>query len=146
VFLDHTHPDFLADFEASLTENEQKSFEDTRGRMLSGPQPPGGTGEDMKFSLDNLATLRAAGPIPDVPLAVMTSPFEGRMTPLHQQLSETSRARFLPMCLEYDQKLAAMSPRGRLIQVPDVTHHFPLEKPEVVVQVILDVLAEARRG
>jgi pimeloyl-ACP methyl ester carboxylesterase len=74
----------------------------------------------------------------------MTSPFEGRISPLHQRLSQESLARFLPMALEYAQKVADLSPQGRLIQVPDVTHHFPLERPDLVVETILEILAEAR--
>lgn len=146
VFMDHTHPGFLPGFEATLTVEEQEMFEEMRTRMLSAPQPPGGVGEDMSFSLENLETLRAADPIPDVPLAVMMSPFEARLTPLHRQLSEESLSRFLPMQLEYAQKLVAMSSKGRLIQVEGVTHHFPLEKPDLVVRTILEILAEAREG
>lgn len=144
VFLDHTHPSFLRDFEATLTEEERAMFEETRTRMLSGPPPPGGTGEEIRLSLENLETLREAGPIPDVPLVVMTSPFEGRITPLHRKLSDTSLSRFLPMQSEYAEKLAAMSSKGSLIRVQGVTHDFPLEKPDVVIQAILGVLAEVR--
>jgi pimeloyl-ACP methyl ester carboxylesterase len=144
VFLDHTHPDFLRDFEATLSPDEQAMFAEARDRMLSAPAPPGGIGEEMRFSLKNIETLRAAGPIPDVPLVVMASPFEGRITPLHRRLSEESLSRFVPMARDYAQRLARLSSRGKLVVIPGVTHHFPLEQPDQVVDAVLEVLQEAR--
>jgi pimeloyl-ACP methyl ester carboxylesterase len=49
-----------------------------------------------------------------------------------------------PAILELADRLAAGIPRGyRLPDVPDAAHLLPLERPEPVAAVVLDLLARA---
>ena len=79
--------------------------------------------------------LRRGGQFPDIPLSVVTG-VPGRGMP---EVARTGR-------LANQQALGRLSPRGRHI-LAQRSGHFPqLSEAELVASVILDVLADARRG
>jgi pimeloyl-ACP methyl ester carboxylesterase len=143
ILMDHTHPDFLEAFEAELSESERDMFEKARAQMATA-NLPGGVGAEIKATQTTLGQLKECGPFPPVPLLVLTSPDEARITPLHKKLSPESLGKFRPLLEHYHQKVAALSPRGEHIRVEGVGHNFPLEKPDVVIDAIRRVLNMVR--
>lgn len=144
ILLDPTHPEFIDAFEATLSENERKLFEDARERMISSPPPPGGRGAELKETWSDMQKSKTLGPLSDVPLTVMTAPEEKRITPLHKRLSDESQARFLRMVHEYHLKLAAMTAKGKHLPVDNTGHNIPIDRPDAVVTEILDMLQNVR--
>jgi pimeloyl-ACP methyl ester carboxylesterase len=143
ILMDHTHPDFLDAFEAELSASERDMFTQARARMATADLP-GGRGAELRETATTQRELKECGPFPPVPLLVLTSPDEARISPLHKKLSPESLGKFRPMLQQYHQKVAELSPRGEHIPVEGAGHNFPLEKPEVVIDAIRRVLEMVR--
>jgi pimeloyl-ACP methyl ester carboxylesterase len=77
----------------------------------------------------DLAALRERRPFPDLPLVVLTA------------LGDVRGARRAREWAEGHRRLAAMSPRGRQVELPGTKHMIQLDRPDAVVAAVADVLA-----
>lgn len=90
-----------------------------------------------------LLELRCEKPFPQVPLAVLAAlgaaRVERRLVPggTLALKREGWRSRQLG--------LAALSPYGKLVGLPDSAHHIPFDRPDAVADAVLEVLAEHDR-
>ncbi|MEU5987788.1 alpha/beta hydrolase [Spirillospora sp. NPDC047418] len=75
----------------------------------------------------DLAGLRERRPFPDVPLAVVTALGD---------VADPARRR---EWARGHERLAAMSPHGSRIELPDALHMVPLDRPDVVADAVADV-------
>lgn len=93
---------------------------------------------DVSSSREQLRRSRTEAPLPDVPLVVLV---HGRPTELlPPELAEP----FEPEWLELQQRVADLVPRGRLERVEGAGHDIHQERPEVVVDAVVDVLDQVR--
>lgn len=91
-----------------------------------------------------LLELRCERPFPPVPLRVLaafgTSRIERALLPpsLGSRMRDGWRLR--------QRDLAALSPRGALVELADSAHYIPFDRPDAVADAVLSVLAAAREG
>jgi pimeloyl-ACP methyl ester carboxylesterase len=81
----------------------------------------------------DLAGLRGRRRFPDIPLVVVTALGD---------VDDPGRKR---EWAEGHERLAAMSPRGRRVELPDALHMVALDRPDVLADAVAEVGAEARR-
>jgi pimeloyl-ACP methyl ester carboxylesterase len=124
VLVESNHPDEARQFERHLT--DEQIAED---RAIAQDNPEG---IDIYASYDE---LREAGPLPDVPLIVITaSEADAEWPPgWDPELFDRLRA-------QQQADLASLVPGGRQIIAEDSAHEVPAHRPEVVVDAILEVL------
>jgi pimeloyl-ACP methyl ester carboxylesterase len=79
-------------------------------------------------------------PLADMPLIVLTS---GRLEPAPGETLAAAEAQQAAWRVLHEE-IAALSTRGEQRTVPDAGHGIQLDKPEVVIAAIEDVLAAAR--
>jgi pimeloyl-ACP methyl ester carboxylesterase len=82
----------------------------------------------------DLARLRERRPFPDVPLVVVTALGD---------VADPARRR---AWARGHERLAAMSPHGSRIELPDALHMVPLDRPDVVADAVADVQQVEARG
>jgi pimeloyl-ACP methyl ester carboxylesterase len=86
---------------------------------------------NLRLSADE---LRAADPLPDVPLIVIS----------HRVRMEGTSVRRDKLWLDMQQELATRTSRAQLVMADTTDHYVQLSEPGVVVQAIRTVLAESR--
>lgn len=101
--------------------------------------------EDREFSLDNpegmdpyasFEEMQAAGPLPDVPLVVVTAgESEGWPPGWDPAIFDALRA-------AQQEDLATFTSKGRQVIAEGSTHHVPSQRPDIVVEAVHSVLAE----
>jgi pimeloyl-ACP methyl ester carboxylesterase len=101
--------------------------------------------EDREFSLDNpegmdpyasFEEMQAAGPLPDVPLVVVTAgESEGWPPGWDPAIFDALRA-------AQQEDLTTFTSKGRQVIAEGSTHHVPSQRPDIVVEAVHSVLAE----
>ncbi len=125
VLVESNHPDEAEEFESHLTPAQ---IAEDRAATLENPE-----GFDPFASFEE---AQAAGPLPDVPLVVVTAGISAGWPP------DWDAALFDSLRAQQQSDLATLIPGGRQIFAPNSGHHVPSEAPEVVVDAIQSVLAE----
>jgi pimeloyl-ACP methyl ester carboxylesterase len=101
--------------------------------------------EDQQFSLDNpegmdpyasFEELQAAGPLPDVPLVVVTAGVNDEWPP------GWDTATFDALRAAQQAELATFTSLGRQVVADGSGHHVPSQRPNVVVEAVRSVLAD----
>ena len=102
--------------------------------------------EDRGFALDNpermdpfasFEELQAAGPLPDVPLVVVTAGrSEGWPPGWDAETFDALRA-------AQQTDLATFTPQGRQVIAEESRHHVPSEQPSIIIEAVEAVLTEA---
>lgn len=124
VLVESNHPDEARQFEANLTPDQIAA---DRAQAQANPE-----GVDVYASLDQAA---AAGPLPDVPLVVITATESGGWPPdWDAELFDQLRA-------EQQADLASRVPGGEQVFAEGSGHEVPREQPAVIVDAINRVLA-----
>jgi pimeloyl-ACP methyl ester carboxylesterase len=94
----------------------------------------------LRSELGNLrnsaAELRAAGPLPDVPLIVIS----------HRVREDGRSVRRDKLWMDMQQELATRTTRAQLVIADTDDHYVQLVEPDIVVTAIRTVLAETRTG
>jgi pimeloyl-ACP methyl ester carboxylesterase len=94
----------------------------------------------LRSELGNLrnsaAELRAAGPLPDVPLIVIS----------HRVREDRPSVRRDKLWMDMQQELATRTSRAQLVIADTDDHYVQLAEPDLVVAAIQTVLAETRTG
>lgn len=127
VLVESNHPLEAEQFEANLT---QAQIEQDRASVLDNPE-----GLDPYTSYEQ---VQEAGPLPEVPLIVVTAGVpEGWPPGWDAELFDALRA-------EQQAELATLVTGGRQVFAETSGHHVPSTQPEVVIEAVESVLAEAR--
>ncbi len=122
VLVESNHPEEARQFERHLTPAQIRL-----DREFAQDNPEG---LDIFESLDE---ARTAGPPPDVPLVVITSPRSGQWPPdWDTELFDRLRA-------QQQEDLASLVPGGRQVFAEEGQHDVPGTQPELVVDAILEV-------
>jgi pimeloyl-ACP methyl ester carboxylesterase len=129
VLVDASHEDQYARFAAL------KSPED-REKYLS---HEGGENHERVDILSSAAQVRAAGPLPAVPLIVLTA------GPRDEPSDAVSRATAAAQT-ELQQNLAGLIPGGRQIVAENSGHFIQLDRPDLVVDAIRSAVEAVRRS
>ena len=129
VLIESNHPDEQRQFEAHLT---RKQIREDRAEVAANPE-----GADVFSSFDE---VRAAGPLPTVPLVVVTAGVPEEWPPgwnpkVFNRLRSKQQA-----------DLATLVPGGRQMFARQSGHRVPDEQPEAVVRALNDVLDRAGSG
>lgn len=138
-----THPDSIAGL-VLVESNHPREAEQFEAHLT-----PEQIDVDRKMALDNpeavdpqasFAELQAAGPLPDVPLVVVTAGRPAEWPP------GWDSATFDALRAEQQADLVTFTSRGRQIVAEDSGHHVPSEQPEVIIEAIRSVLADVTSG
>jgi pimeloyl-ACP methyl ester carboxylesterase len=125
VLVESNHPLEAEQFEAHLTPDQ---IEIDRGFALDNPE-----------RMDPFASfeeLQAAGPLPDVPLVVVTAGIsEGWPPGWDADTFDALRA-------AQQADLATFTPQGRQVIAEESTHHVPSQQPSIIVEAVEAVLSE----
>ncbi len=122
---------FPADVRDAVTERRLRP-----DRLLTGLHEGGN-------ALDDLATLRAGGPRPDVPTIVLSGTAVDPSQTLFQP-EELVREQIRGSEKLYDA-IAAAAPRGQHRTLPDAAHPtIPMARPDAVAGAVEDLLAQVR--
>ena len=123
VLVESNHPDEARQFEQHLTPAQ---IAEDRAIAQDNPE-----GIDIYASFDE---TRNAGPLPEVPLVVITAPGSAEWPPdWDAKLFDRLRA-------QQQADLASLVPDGRQVIAEDSPHEVPVHRPEIVVDAILEVL------
>jgi pimeloyl-ACP methyl ester carboxylesterase len=129
VLVDALHPDLDRRIAKILGPDEERAREQALARN--------GEGVRFKDLLTSDAQVRAAGPLPPVPLVVLRhgTSFDpgGKPDPRVERL-----------WTELQRDLASRSPRGRYVRVPGSHHRIAEEHPAAVAAAIREVVDAAR--
>lgn len=126
VLVESSHPDEWDQFAAELTPEQ---IEEDRAASLDNPE-----GFDPYASFEQ---AQAAGPLPEVPLVVVTAGIsEGWPPGWDPTVFDALRA-------EQQADLADLVSDGRQIIAEESAHHVPGQQPEVIIEAVGSVLADA---
>ena len=129
VLVESNHPDEQRQFESHLT---RRQIQEDRAEVAGNPE-----GADVFSSFDE---VRSAGPLPDVPLVVVTAGVPEEWPPgWNPRVFNRLRSR-------QQADLATLVPGGRQMFARQSGHRVPDEQPEVVVRAVDDVLDRAGSG
>jgi pimeloyl-ACP methyl ester carboxylesterase len=129
VLVESNHPDEQRQFEAHLT---RRQIQEDRAEVAGNPE-----GADVFSSFDE---VRSAGPLPDVPLVVVTAGLPDEWPPgWDPRVFNRLRSR-------QQADLARLVPGGRQMFARQSGHRVPDEQPEVVVRALDDVLDRTGSG
>ncbi len=82
--------------------------------------------------------LRNSGPLPHIPFVVITSGDRSKALP--PIFSEQARKDLIKLGMDLQQKLVDLIPGGKHIIAEGVGHNIHVEKPEIVVESIIDMI------
>ena len=129
VLVESNHPDEQRQFESHLT---RRQIQEDRAEVAGNPE-----GAEVFSSFDE---VRSAGPLPDVPLVVVTAGVPEEWPPgWNPRVFNRLRSR-------QQADLATLVPGGRQMFARQSGHRVPDEQPEVVVRAVDDVLDRAGSG
>lgn len=130
VLVDATPTTFVEDACAVVDADQCDTFR-------SGFQPANNNGVDIASSSDEVAAL---GPLPAMPLAVMTANDHG-----HYGFAPDMRREFEAMWLQRQREVADSVMGGRLQEV-DSGHNIQAQHPELVISAVASVVADVAAG
>ncbi|MFC1725099.1 alpha/beta fold hydrolase [candidate division KSB1 bacterium] len=84
--------------------------------------------------------VQRSGPLPEVPLTVLTA----GILPEHRDFSRETGNRLRKKRMEGQKKLAQLVPGGKHIIVEDVGHIMHLEKPEPIIDAVIEMVKNIR--
>ncbi len=125
VLVESNHPLEVEQFEAQLTPEQ---IEADRAFALDNPE-----GMDPYASFDE---IRAAGPLPDVPLVVVTAGVSEGWPP------DWDAETFDQLRAAQQADLATFTPQGRQVIAEESAHHVPSQQPTIIIEAVESVLAE----
>jgi pimeloyl-ACP methyl ester carboxylesterase len=129
VLVDAVHPDLDARYAAILTPEQ----EEQRHQGINNNRE-GATYEDTNLSGKQ---VREAGPLPVVPTVVLRHGLDMPQPP-GWPVAEIER-----IWLQMQEELAAMVPGARLVVAENSRHFIQVNEPDLVINTILEVVAEA---
>lgn len=134
-----THPDAVAGL-VLVESNHPLEAEQSEAHLT-----PEQIETDRSFALDNpegldpfasFEELQAAGPLPDVPLVVVTAGIsEGWPPGWDAETFDALRA-------AQQADLATFTPQGRQVIAKQSTHHVPSQQPAIIIEAVESVMAE----
>jgi pimeloyl-ACP methyl ester carboxylesterase len=131
-----SHEDSLPAQIATLDGADRQLIETYAASFLQRPTAPR---SERDYRHDTIDQLHAAGPLPRVPLVVMVAA-DGSGLP--QELSPAGRERLRQINVDMQRRLAALVPGGRTIELMGVGHTIHVEKPGLVLEPLLALVAE----
>jgi pimeloyl-ACP methyl ester carboxylesterase len=103
-------------------------------------------GDELEAFEESGEQARAAGPLGDLPLVVLTAGGRAEDEDLPPDVMAKEREQRRIWVEELQGALAKLSTRGRQIVVAGSGHMIPLERPEAVVAAVREVVATARQA
>lgn len=94
---------------------------------------------ETEYMAVTVEQLRRSGPLPRVPLVVITSASRGSGLPM--VFSPESQARLTDVAMAMQKKLVDLVPGGRQILVEGAGHNVHLDQPEAVITSIREMVA-----
>jgi pimeloyl-ACP methyl ester carboxylesterase len=99
---------------------------------------------ETDYMLETVEQLRRSGPLPRVPLIVITAASRGSGLP--PVFSPESQSRLNEVAMAMQKKLTALVPGGEQILVEGAGHNVHVEKPEAVLAPIRALIVRLRGG
>lgn len=141
ILLDPGHKDMLDGFADTLAADERRTWDEFwRGVWISYEERADGVGREVQAVDASLAQQRASSLRADLPLLVVSALDPERASSFVAQLSPTTRQSYFAYLRRFHERLAALSTRGRRVTAEGSGHMIPVERPDLVVQFINEML------
>lgn len=138
VLEDSSHEDLL---DEQLKVLEGKDREQLAAMSAPFRQRVPNPSSEADYMLDTLEQLRAAKPLPRVPLVVLAAT---RGLGIPDVFTPEGTARLKEVNLQMQRHTAGLVPGGVLIEVPDVGHNIHVDRPRALLDPLLDLLSKVR--
>jgi pimeloyl-ACP methyl ester carboxylesterase len=107
-----------------------------------------GNTADPKTELDYMPATREqlekSGPLPVMPFVVITSGDRSKAVP--PMFSEQAREKLIELGMKLQKRLVALVPNGRHIIAEGVGHNIHVDKPAVLIDPLLEMIAAIEEG
>ncbi len=133
------HEDNLLELRKLLKGKDLEAFERLAAGMLQVPETPR---TEADYREASRRQLRESGPLPRVPLVVLTCP--DRAKAMGPSFSALALAAMAKKDLELMNRLAASVPGSRHILVEGTGHYIHMDKPQALVAPVARMIREAR--
>ncbi|UCF79771.1 MAG: alpha/beta hydrolase [Candidatus Eiseniibacteriota bacterium] len=139
ILEDSQHEDALEEQRKILEGEDLDQFEQLAARF--------GTPDDPKTELDYInitkEQVRESKPLPEVPFVVLTA--GDRNAGMPPMFSEAARKNLGELGLSLQKRLVALVPGGKQIVVEGVGHNMHVEKPDALINPLVQMIKEIRK-
>ena len=141
ILEDTQHEDVLTEMRKILEGKDLEAFDQLMADRFSTPENPK-TEEDYR----NLAReqLKKSRPLPKIPFVVMA--VAGRAKAMKPLFSDAAIEKMDKLDGDLNHKLAALIPGGKLIIVEGTGHNIHMDKPEVLVTPVAEMIRAVRES
>ena len=138
ILEDAQHEDVLNEQRKILTGNDLEALEQMVARF-STPENPKTEADYRNITTEQ---VRKSKPLPHIPFIVLTAGDRSKAMP--PMFSDEAKEKIAKLGLEMQQKLVALIPGGRHILVEGVGHNIHAEKPEALINPVVEMIKEVR--
>lgn len=138
ILEDSQHEDILEEQRKILKGKDLEKLEE----MFSRFKPPDNPITEGDYRNITMEQIKKSKPLPQVPFAVLTAGDRSKGMP--PVFSKEANQKIAELGIELQKKLAALIPGGKHIIVEGVGHNMHLEKPEVLIETMNEMIKEVR--
>ena len=139
ILEDTQHEDNLAELRRILKGKDLEAFDELTSGMLALPENPKTEADYRNMTREQ---LKKSGPLPRIPYLVLT--VAGRAKAMGPMFSAEAIEEMGEMDSVLNEKLAALIPGGRLIVVEGTGHNIHMDKPQLLIGPVREMIKEVR--
>jgi hypothetical protein len=139
ILEDTQHEDNLNELRKILKGKDLETFDQLMADRFKTPENPK-TEEDYRNMTRE--QLKKSGPLPQIPLVVLA--VSGRAKAMADMFSAEAVEEMDKKDGDLSRRLAALIPEGRLVLVEGTGHNIHLDKPEVLITPVAEMIKAAR--
>jgi pimeloyl-ACP methyl ester carboxylesterase len=139
ILEDTQHEDVLDELRKILKGKDLEAFEQLVVARFSAPENPKTEADYRNITREQ---VRKSKPLPRIPFVILTSPDRAKaMQPI---FSDEAIEKIAKLDFALNKKLAALIPGGRQIIVEGAGHDIHVEKPEALIEPVVEMIKEVR--
>lgn len=138
LILEDTSYDDMRIHMRKILKGEELEFFNRMESMI--PQETGGPGSELKAMHTTWKQCQQIESLPHVPFTVLTA----GILPTYRGFSEETSNKLREIRLEGQKKLAGLIPGGKHIIMDGVSHGMHMEKPEIVIDPVVEMVNQIR--
>ena len=135
ILEDTQHEDILEEQIKVLRGNDKKQLQNVESMLKNRSRNPKSE-SDYNYIINE--QLRSSNPLPDIPFTVLTAGSRENSVP--PMFSKEGREKMIKAGLEMQKKLVSLIPGGKHVIVEGAGHNIHLEKPEVLINEIKEMI------
>jgi pimeloyl-ACP methyl ester carboxylesterase len=141
ILEDTQHEDVLDEMRKILEGKDLEAFDQLMADRFSTPENPKTEADYRNMTREQ---LRKSKPLPRIPFVVLTS--AGRAKAMQPLFSDAAIEKMEKSDEDLNNKLAALIPGGRLIVVEGTGHNIHMDKPEVLITPVVEMIRVVRES